>query len=213
MAGQAPADGSLLAMIVDEDTATGMLLTGVGHVDLRKKSNFLIVDESECLVVAQGPRASDLVSPVRSRLAARLHRGPRRSGSEPPPPWPWGAVSAETTQQRIEEAFKEFTNREDIAVLLINQTVRPERGRACCYQKEACRRGLARSGRRSPPPADCGLYPAPAGQLQPATARHPGDPQQGPAIRPLPGLHPGKGQVSFWGAGMSHAVALFTLNA
>lgn len=55
MAGQAPVDGSLLAMIVDEDTATGMLLTGVGHVDLRKKSNFLIVDESECLwVLRQG---------------------------------------------------------------------------------------------------------------------------------------------------------------
>ena len=41
------AEGSLLAMIVDQDTATGLLLTGVGQVDLRKRSNFLIVDDSE----------------------------------------------------------------------------------------------------------------------------------------------------------------------
>lgn len=34
-------------MIVDQDTATGMLLTGVGHVDLRRRSNFVIVDDSE----------------------------------------------------------------------------------------------------------------------------------------------------------------------
>jgi V-type H+-transporting ATPase subunit F len=42
-------DGGLLAMIVDHDTATGMLLTGVGHVDLRRRSNFLIVDDSKSL--------------------------------------------------------------------------------------------------------------------------------------------------------------------
>jgi vacuolar-type H+-ATPase subunit F/Vma7 len=40
-------EGALMALIVDEDTATGLLLTGVGHVDLRRKSNFIIVDDSE----------------------------------------------------------------------------------------------------------------------------------------------------------------------
>lgn len=35
------------------------------------------------------------------------------------------APCAETSQARIEEAFKEFTNREDVAVLLINQV-------SCC---------------------------------------------------------------------------------
>ena len=45
--GGARDEGGLLAMIVDQDTATGMLLTGVGHVDLRKQSNFLIVDDSK----------------------------------------------------------------------------------------------------------------------------------------------------------------------
>lgn len=67
-------EGSLLALIVDQDSATGLLLTGVGQVDLRKRANFLIVDDK-------------------------------------------------TSQTRIEEAFKEFTTREDIAVLLINQVI------------------------------------------------------------------------------------------
>ena len=49
-------EGSLLAMIVDQDTATGMLLTGMGHSDLRKRTNFLIVDESECPVRGSRPQ-------------------------------------------------------------------------------------------------------------------------------------------------------------
>lgn len=61
-------------MIVDQDTATGLLLTGVGNVDLRKRGNFLIVDDN-------------------------------------------------TSQVRLEEAFKEFTNRDDVAVLLISQHI------------------------------------------------------------------------------------------
>jgi V-type H+-transporting ATPase subunit F len=40
----------LVAMIVDEDTATGMLLTGIGHVDMRKTTNFLIVTEKTTIV-------------------------------------------------------------------------------------------------------------------------------------------------------------------
>ncbi len=49
--GASSQEGGLLAMIVDQDTATGMLLTGVGHVDLRKRSNFLVVDDSKWLFV------------------------------------------------------------------------------------------------------------------------------------------------------------------
>ena len=44
-----PAEGSYLAVMGDEDTITGFLLAGVGNVDLRKKTNFLIVNESERL--------------------------------------------------------------------------------------------------------------------------------------------------------------------
>lgn len=67
-------EGSLLAVIGDEDTVTGFLLAGVGNVDFRKKSNFLVVNEK-------------------------------------------------TTVKAIEDAFREFTSREDIAILLINQYI------------------------------------------------------------------------------------------
>ncbi|XP_028115260.1 V-type proton ATPase subunit F-like isoform X1 [Camellia sinensis] len=56
------------------DTITGFLLAGVGNVDLRRKTNYLIVD-------------------------------------------------SKTTVKQIEEAFKEFTTREDVAIVMINQYV------------------------------------------------------------------------------------------
>lgn len=65
---------SLLAVIGDEDTVTGFLLAGVGNVDMRRKSNFLIVNEK-------------------------------------------------TTVKQIEDAFKDFTNREGIAIVMISQFV------------------------------------------------------------------------------------------
>lgn len=67
-------DGALVAVIADEDTITGFLLAGVGNVDLRKKTNYLVVDSK---------------TPVKT----------------------------------IESAFKEFTVREDIAIVLISQNV------------------------------------------------------------------------------------------
>lgn len=36
--------GSLIAVIGDEETVTGMLLAGVGNVDARRTSNFMVVD-------------------------------------------------------------------------------------------------------------------------------------------------------------------------
>lgn len=65
---------ALIAMIADEDTITGFLLAGVGNVDIRRKTNYLIVD-------------------------------------------------SKTTVKQIEDAFKEFTTREDIAIVLISQYV------------------------------------------------------------------------------------------
>ncbi|KAI5082855.1 hypothetical protein GOP47_0002598 [Adiantum capillus-veneris] len=67
-------NSALLAIIGDEDTVTGFLLAGVGNVDLRRKTNYLIVDDK-------------------------------------------------TSVKTIEEAFKEFTAREDIAIILISQYV------------------------------------------------------------------------------------------
>ena len=38
-------EGSLMAVIGDEDTVTGFLLAGVGHIDERQRANDLIVGE------------------------------------------------------------------------------------------------------------------------------------------------------------------------
>ena len=39
--------GALIAVIGDEETVTGMLLAGVGNVDARRTSNFMVVDSSQ----------------------------------------------------------------------------------------------------------------------------------------------------------------------
>ncbi|KAI8024203.1 V-type proton ATPase subunit F [Camellia lanceoleosa] len=57
-----------------KDTITGFLLAGVGNVDLRRTTNYLIVD-------------------------------------------------SKTIVKQIEEAFKEFTTREDVAIVMIDQYV------------------------------------------------------------------------------------------
>ncbi|KDD76326.1 hypothetical protein H632_c267p1 [Helicosporidium sp. ATCC 50920] len=72
------------------DTATGLLLTGIGHIDYKKDTNFLIVDDSKS--------------------------GARRWRND-------ACLDAETTQQQIESAFKTFTERSDVSVLLINQSI------------------------------------------------------------------------------------------
>lgn len=67
-------EGSLIAVIGDEDTVTGFLLAGVGNVDLRKNTNFLVVNDK-------------------------------------------------TTVKQVEDTFKDFTNRDNVAIVLINQFV------------------------------------------------------------------------------------------
>lgn len=67
-------NSAIIAMIADEDTVTGFLLAGVGNVDLRRKTNYLIVD-------------------------------------------------SKTTVKAIEDAFKEFTTKDDVAIVLISQYV------------------------------------------------------------------------------------------
>lgn len=74
MARAATEDGALVAVIADEDTITGFLLAGVGDVDLRKRSNFLVVD-------------------------------------------------AKTTVRAVEQAFRDFTARDDVAIVLISQPI------------------------------------------------------------------------------------------
>ena len=93
-----------------QDTITGFLLAGVGNIDLRRKSNFLIVDQSE--------------------LHCAYERTVPFAGVPSPLLCAWGSQASpllETTTRAIEDAFKDFTSREDIAVVLINQYVRVNR--------------------------------------------------------------------------------------
>ncbi|KAK0505981.1 ATPase, V1 complex, subunit F [Armillaria luteobubalina] len=67
-------DRNLIAVIGDEDSITGLLLAGIGHINDKQKKNFLIVD-------------------------------------------------SKTQVSTIEAAFQDFTERKDIAILLINQHI------------------------------------------------------------------------------------------
>lgn len=67
-------DRNLIAVIGDDDSITGLLLAGVGHINEQQKKNFLVVD-------------------------------------------------SKTQVPIIESAFQEFTERKDIAILLINQHI------------------------------------------------------------------------------------------
>ncbi|KAG2368757.1 ATPase, V1 complex, subunit F [Suillus spraguei] len=67
-------DRNLIAVIGDEDSITGLLLAGIGHVNEHQRKNFLVVD-------------------------------------------------SKTQISTIEAAFQEFTQRKDIAIVLINQHI------------------------------------------------------------------------------------------
>ena len=69
--------GYYIAIIGDEDTVTGFLLTGIGQMEQDKTSNFLL-------------------------------------------------VRPKTTQEEIEKAFNNFIQRDDVAILLINQHIANE---------------------------------------------------------------------------------------
>jgi len=74
MSGISFKDRNLLAVIGDEDSITGLLLAGIGHINEHQKKNFLVVD-------------------------------------------------SKTQISTIEAAFQEFTERNDIGILLINQHI------------------------------------------------------------------------------------------
>ncbi|KAK9717135.1 H(+)-transporting V1 sector ATPase subunit F [Basidiobolus ranarum] len=46
-------DRNFIAVLGDEDTVTGLLLAGVGHIDSRQKSNFLVVDAKTTLAAIE----------------------------------------------------------------------------------------------------------------------------------------------------------------
>ncbi|KAG1783631.1 ATP synthase (F/14-kDa) subunit-domain-containing protein [Suillus placidus] len=94
-------DRNLIAVIGDErwsgpdsrrqDSITGLLLAGIGHINEHQRKNFLIVDSSKVFGVFHVI--------------------------------PCSRMSPETQISAIETAFQEFTQRKDIAIVLINQHI------------------------------------------------------------------------------------------
>ncbi|OMJ30441.1 V-type proton ATPase subunit F [Smittium culicis] len=67
-------DRNLIAILGDEDSVTGMLLTGIGDVNINNNANFKVID-------------------------------------------------SKTPVSDIKDTFEEFTQRKDIAIILINQWI------------------------------------------------------------------------------------------
>ena len=81
-------NGALIAVIGDEETVTGMLLAGVGNVDARRTSNFMVVDSSELPLAPLLPHEHPHPSSPLPVLVCPQRRHPRRlrtpsSGSPP----------------------------------------------------------------------------------------------------------------------------------
>mmetsp|Transcript_21949 Transcript_21949/g.53624 ORF Transcript_21949/g.53624 Transcript_21949/m.53624 type:complete len:193 (-) Transcript_21949:50-628(-) len=97
--------GHLIGVIGDEDTITGFLMAGVGHVEAAKASNYFVVDSSACDFGGVG---------------VFVGRRERRPGV-------WladdGFGAVETPVPTIEEAFQKMTERDDVAIVLINQFI------------------------------------------------------------------------------------------
>ncbi|SCZ92588.1 BZ3500_MvSof-1268-A1-R1_Chr5-2g08006 [Microbotryum saponariae] len=105
-------DRSLIATIGDEDTITGLLLAGTGHVDARGKKNFMVVTSSAFVPLAVLTFA--VIRPRRppcSLYRFVLHSRLASTGQD------------QTPVATIESAFAEYTDRSDIAIVLINQHI------------------------------------------------------------------------------------------
>ena len=95
---QAAAIGSLIAVIGDEDTVTGMLLAGVGNVDARRTSNFLVVDSKtsvgqiEEAFIRFTKRSDVAVLLINQYIASQIRQTVESFVSVPRRvPWPCGA--------------------------------------------------------------------------------------------------------------------------
>ena len=92
-------------------------VAGVGNVDGRKSSNFFVVDDASAWRRPRAPRSA-------CRRAPPPTDRPDPAPASPAPPTPPSPPPvAETSTAQLEEAFHLFTNRKDIAILIINQYV------------------------------------------------------------------------------------------
>jgi V-type H+-transporting ATPase subunit F len=111
---------------INQDTVTGFLLAGVGHVDLRRHSNFLIVNDSAFLFRswatkerAEKTQRALFPRPRTLPFSLTAHTTPTTTKHS-------RTTTTETPAGRIEAAFREFTARPDIAVVLVTQAVAEE---------------------------------------------------------------------------------------
>ena len=91
---------------------TGFLLAGVGHKDYRQNTNFLIVDTSKHTSsqerIAKKVRPNFIPPSQKKIFCVCSHR------------------IAETTTKEIESTFASFSQREDVAIIIIAQNVANE---------------------------------------------------------------------------------------
>ena len=97
-----------------QDTVTGFLLAGVGNIDVKRKTNFLVVDSSTLLHMPV------IISCASAGLAANptVYRHTMDVAET------MIVLFAGTTTRQIEASFKEFTQRDELGIILISQYVR-----------------------------------------------------------------------------------------
>lgn len=95
-----------MAVIGDEDSVTGLLLAGIGHVDRNQVSNFMVVGPGLYwpIVIHIFPSVNLFWWLVFRPLAYLVY-------------------PKDTQQDQIEKKLHELTTREDIAIVLITQNV------------------------------------------------------------------------------------------
>ena len=99
--------------IAQQDTVTGFLLAGVGHVDLRRQSNFFIVTDSESSVFFCFAFFFSRFFPL--TLSSIFPKTCKPQTLTP-------TTTTETPVPKIEAAFLEYTRaRKDVGVVLITQ--------------------------------------------------------------------------------------------
>lgn len=107
--------GKLIAVIGDEDTVTGFVLAGVGHRTV-EGCNFLVVKSGASF-------KPSLLLPASTSTRASQHS----PHSPTPPSFPLSSfIPADTEVSVIERTFREFTERADVGIILINQHVANE---------------------------------------------------------------------------------------
>lgn len=97
--------GKLISVIGDEDTCVGFLLGGVGEINKNRHPNFMVVDKSKfkCKVNIGNTAYHNIVDQQKRTLKIYV-------------------FISDTPIGEIEDCFKRFIKRDDIDIILINQS-------------------------------------------------------------------------------------------